>query len=292
MKRHISAILLLLFFVPNTLAQEIPNNDLESWISESDYEIPEGWETSNEASASVTLTVEKTEDAYSGTYAARLESASIVGFVSPAFITTARFEFDMWTQSAELFGGTYFPYRPEKISGHYKYTPATAEDHAVVGVFLLKYNGGEIPDTIGIAEFYGEDTVSDYTYFETTFEYSSSETPDSMQITVLSTDFNNPVAGSVMYIDDMALQMPTGHKIEVMNENHFSIYPNPSTGIVNIAASAGDQITVYDMTGKTVYKAIAEPDISRLNLSELPKSAYIINIKGEGYEESQLLRIQ
>ena len=137
MKKFTILILLLAFSLTNITAQEINNNDLENWLSEGDYEIPEGWETSNEASASVTLTVEKTTDAYSGNYAARLESASIVGFVSPAFITTARFEFDLWTQSAELFGGSYFPYRPEKISGYYKYTPATADDHAVVGVFLL-----------------------------------------------------------------------------------------------------------------------------------------------------------
>jgi hypothetical protein len=291
MKKFTIFILLLAFSLTNITAQEINNNDLESWVSEGDYEIPEGWETSNEASASVTLTVEKTTDAHSGSYAARLESASIVGFVSPAFITTARFEFDLWTQSAELFGGLHFPYRPEKISGYYKYTPASADDHAVVGVFLLKYNGGETPDTVGMAEFYGEDTVSEYTYFETSFQYSSSETPDSMQLTVLSTDFNDPVAGSVMFIDKMEIEMATGKKLGVL-ENEFSMYPNPAQNSVHIQAQAGNVLTVYDMTGKRLHQMQIPSNHFQLNVSELPKSAYIISIKGDGYEESQLLRIQ
>ncbi|MGM0625843.1 MAG: T9SS type A sorting domain-containing protein [Bacteroidota bacterium] len=289
--KKIYLTLSLLLTVIFSFAQSIPNNDLETWVSEGDYEIPEGWETSNEASASVTLTVEKTTDAHSGSYAARLESASIVGFVSPAFITTARFEFDMWTQSAELFGGLHFPYRPEKISAYYKYTPATADDHAVVGVFLLKYNGGENPDTVGYAEFYGEDTVSEYTYFETNFQYSGSETPDSMQLTVLSTDFNDPVAGSVMFIDDLAIEMPTGEKVSFLT-NEFKMYPNPTKGLVTINARAGSMLQLYDMTGKLLRQKTMTGRQIQLDVSDLPQSAYIIRIKKDGYEESQLLRVQ
>lgn len=289
--KKIYLTLSLLLTVIFSFAQSIPNNDLETWVSEGDYEIPEGWETSNEASASVTLTVEKTTDAHSGSYAARLESASIVGFVSPAFITTARFEFDMWTQSAELFGGLHFPYRPEKISAYYKYTPATADDHAVVGVFLLKYNGGEIPDTVGYAEFYGEDTINEYTYFETDFVYNNEMTPDSMQLTVLSTDFNDPVAGSVMFIDDLAIEMPTGEKVSFLT-NEFKMYPNPTKGLVTIKARAGSMLQLYDMTGKLLRQKTMTGRQIQLDVSDLPQSAYIIRIKKDGYEESQLLRVQ
>ncbi|MGM0650981.1 MAG: PCMD domain-containing protein, partial [Bacteroidota bacterium] len=152
MKKLYLLTVVAIMLVFKSLAQEVPNSDFETWITEGDYEIPEGFETSNEASSQWqnTLTLEKTGDAYAGNWAVKLTAKNILfDFVSPGFLTTGRFEFNLIAQTTELFGGIYFPYRPEKINGYYKYTPANASDRCIVGAFLLKYEDNEISDTVG-----------------------------------------------------------------------------------------------------------------------------------------------
>jgi hypothetical protein len=289
--KNIFILTTLSLLMISVTAQNIQNNDFENWVTEGDYEIPEGYETSNEASAQWenTLTLEKTDDAYSGDWAVKLTAKNLLlGFVSPGFLTTGRFEFDLFSQDAELFGGTFFPYRPEKISGHYKYFPSTESDKCVVGAFLLKYNGNEISDTVGYAEFYGTDTVSEYSFFETNFQYSSSETPDSLQLTVISTDFEAPVPESQMFIDNISIEMPTGQKIDMINKG-TEIYPNPSAGIIHIKNSENALISIFSMDGKLVHTSQAKSNLHRVDLSALPKSAYIINVKSKSYDKGQVI---
>ncbi|MGC9330769.1 MAG: T9SS type A sorting domain-containing protein [Bacteroidales bacterium] len=290
MKEIYSLIITFLLFNPVT-GQEIQNSDFENWVIEGEYEIPEGFETSNEASAQWenTLTLEKTDIVHSGNWAVKLTAKNLLlDFVSPGFLTTGRFEFDLFSQNAELFGGTYFPYRPEKISGYYKYTPANSTDKCLVGALLLKYNGSEISDTVGIAEFYGTDTVSEYTFFETDFQYNSTETPDSLQLTVLSTDFEAPVPESQMFIDDISIEMPTGQIINLFGEA-MAVYPNPSSGTIHIKTRSNAHINIFSMDGKLIKSSQTKSTLHHLDLSALPKAAYILNIITKDNDESRII---
>lgn len=295
MKKTLKIIGLLILISQISFAQTIPNPNFETWVSEGDYEIPQGWESSNEATYLFPInliTAEKTDDAYSGDWAVRLISKNILGNVSPGFVTTARFEFEVWSQSAELFGGTYFPYRPESIDGYYKYTPAEPTDYCVVGAFLLKYNeGSEIPDTIGFAEFNGTEEVTEYTPFTATFEYISEETPDSLALTVLSTNFDNPIAESVMFVDDLSISMPTGNRINLMAETE-TIYPNPGNGFFNLNLNEATEISIYNLLGVQVFTQILPKGNHQLDIRFLEKAQYIIRFKTEHNETSQSVIIQ
>jgi len=295
MKNTLKIIGLLTVISQIAFAQTVPNADFETWVSEGDYEIPEGWESSNEATNMWPIneiTAEKTDDAYSGNWAVRLISKDILGNVSPGFITTARFEFDVFSQNAELFGGTYFPYRPESIDGYYKYTPADPKDYCVVGAFLLKYNeGSEIPDTIGFAEFNGTEEITEYTSFTATFEYLSEETPDSLALTVLSTNFDNPIAESVMFVDNLSISMPTGTQINLLSET-ISPYPNPSNGNFTLNLTEQTEIRIFNMLGVEVYKQNFPKGKHQINVNNLEKAQYIIRFKTASYETSQSIIIQ
>lgn len=275
-------------------AQSISNGDLETWITEDSYEIPQGYETSNEASSqwNSTLTVEKTNDAYSGNWAAKLTAKSVAFglFVSPGFITTGRFEFNAISQTADLYGGTYFPYRPDKVKGYFKYQPANSTDNCVVGAFLLKYSGSSISDTVGYAEFYSSDTVTSYTKFEADFQYLTNQTPDSLQLTVLSTDFDDPVDGSQMFVDSLSIEFTTGTSVNLMDEK-TSVYPNPNSGTFFLEADKGNKIEIYDMAGKLVYRKKLIKNKQKINLNNLPKASYIVKIKGKDNVETELLQI-
>lgn len=277
-----------------SIAQEIPNANLDNWEAEGTHEIPVGWESSNEAT-NVTMvnkiTAEKTDDAFSGEWAAKLTSKDILGInVSPGFITTARFEFDLFSQSAELYGGTYFPYRPTAINGYYKYSPANATDYCIVGVFLLKYNG-DIADTVGYAEFNGTEEITEYTMFTADFEYITAEIPDSMQITILSSNPDEAVPESMMWVDNLSLDMPTGLNIPLMSENQFA-YPNPSNGIIKLDIQEEAFVTVYDISGKQILQKKVMAGNPELDLQHLNKGGYIINVKTASYDQSEQIILQ
>lgn len=70
---------------------------------------------------------------------------------------------------------------------------------------------------------------------------------------------------------------------------HTKMYPNPSSGTVNITTSLNtkDIITVIDMLGREVYKSrLDEQGNTKLNLSEFPRGIYHVVIHHYGREFS------
>lgn len=59
------------------------------------------------------------------------------------------------------------------------------------------------------------------------------------------------------------------------------LYPNPTTGMLNIKTQSGfDSVQVYDITGKLIKsQQTSTSKITSLNLSDLPKGTYIVQIK-------------
>jgi hypothetical protein len=58
----------------------------------------------------------------------------------------------------------------------------------------------------------------------------------------------------------------------------IKIYPTPATDIINISATDVEivEVTLLDLTGKTIYKSISAESIS---VSNLPKSLYVLKLK-------------
>lgn len=71
----------------------------------------------------------------------------------------------------------------------------------------------------------------------------------------------------------------------IFNNASFSkictIYPNPSTGIVNIEAVGLNSIEVYNSIGQVVYSLQPESDKLTIDLSHLGTGAYMINVVTE-----------
>jgi hypothetical protein len=70
---------------------------------------------------------------------------------------------------------------------------------------------------------------------------------------------------------------------EVSNPNQVEMYPNPSSGLVNITMNeldAGTVLTVTDMIGKEVFKTPLHDASLSLDLSGLQEGMYIITIGG------------
>ncbi len=68
---------------------------------------------------------------------------------------------------------------------------------------------------------------------------------------------------------------------ETFESSTFAMYPNPSTGIINISTTEAVNVEVVDITGKTVHQANALESNASLDLSALPKGVYLVKVKGE-----------
>ena len=72
----------------------------------------------------------------------------------------------------------------------------------------------------------------------------------------------------------------------------FAVYPNPSTGIFNFSTEETVDVTVVDITGKTVHTAKGIENGGSINLSTLQSGMYIAKINGASGERIEKLIIK
>ncbi len=83
---------------------------------------------------------------------------------------------------------------------------------------------------------------------------------------------------------------------ETSINNNVELYPNPTSGIVNIAITQGDNYTIelVNMLGQTVHveevRVSGNETLSR-NFSELSNAIYLVNVKGDNYSSTSKLTI-
>jgi hypothetical protein len=82
--------------------------------------------------------------------------------------------------------------------------------------------------------------------------------------------------------------------IEELANNAFSIYPNPSKGLVNIdfGNNTSSRVRIHDVNGKVVLEKTSETGLLQVDLSEQPKSVYFISINQNGKEVSNKLILE
>ncbi len=65
----------------------------------------------------------------------------------------------------------------------------------------------------------------------------------------------------------------------------FAVYPNPTTGTLNFATNESVDVTVIDITGKTVFTKKGVNNGESVNIGNLQKGMYIAKIKGATAEK-------
>lgn len=69
---------------------------------------------------------------------------------------------------------------------------------------------------------------------------------------------------------------------EVITNEEFIIFPNPSNGNINIVNSLTSEsyCTIYDVTGKLILDFIVKNSVEKVDLSDLATGVYFIQING------------
>lgn len=178
---------------------------------------------------------------------------------------------------ANLIGAYAAAYSPE---GNYLWSMGLA---GLGNVTFVEFNG-----YLPIALDQNNDLV-----FTGTFRQQLDFDP-SAGITTLDSSTDNPqIAGIFIAKYDNPLKSCTlgSGTLEI---GDFSIYPNPSNGLVTIALKeiAETEVKVYDLSGKLLFQDVVNTEISSFDFSSFTKGIYIIelNIGNRSFHHKLLLK--
>ncbi len=270
-------------------AQISTNLDLESWTNTGSYENPSnGWATLNpikDLTFLAPVTVTKTTDSYSGTYAAKLESGKItgVGTFIGGLLATGFFD-NSASPGQNLKLGQPFTSSPTHIRGYYKYLPVGG-DSADIFCSLTKWNTStNSRDTLGFVGYRELNTVSTYTQFNLKINYTDSITPPDT-ITILFSSSSGAANfqgqdGSTMYVDAISLPTPVGVDELLFNDVNVDVYPNPTSDILTLKTDFEEQLfaEVYDAKGILV-KEFSFKNKLEVSVLDLENGNYYLSIK-------------
>ena len=313
MKKLLQFISLAIILVcTNTLKAQLINPGFETWTN--DFLVPTamnpnggngstGWwdynyfNSSFLGSSPVSVT-RCTDTVHSGTYSVRLQTkvytptswnyynAWGTPFIGHPYNDTLGILFNgMANMSTQVYApGIPFTQKITQFHIFYQYKP-NGNDTAVFRVSLVNQRnliaGGMFKTNVATG-------ASGWQMATINMTYINSLTPDSMWVLISSSSLEkNPKAGSILWLDDASVTLPTGINESMSAENDIEIFPNPSTGLINIHTSTKNEeeqfVEVYNLLGAKIHVS-EKSKLSNytLNLSNQPKGVYVVKIyRGE-----------
>lgn len=294
MKNQITFFLLgtISFLFSAVFAQTpVPNGDFEDWQPFATYEspTPTTWWTSLNAlsqfSAS-TVTVSKTTDVVSGTYAARLETKKLGTLLVSGLLASGNFNLS----TTSLKRGQPFTDKPTHLKGFYKYTPVSG-DSCAVAIELSKWKNNShyivadasLVTNVGSTQYQPFDLQLNY--------YDLLETPDSITIVFSSSaegdNFQGQV-GSTLYIDNVSLDYTQTGLGNQVNNSFSNIYPNPASSELFLDLTKNTSsvtFSLYNTEGNLLSKTDFQSQNNRFELSKYAAGMYFYILQNEKGEQ-------
>jgi hypothetical protein len=234
---------------------------------------------------------------HSGSYAARVQTRAYTPtswntysswgnpFIGHAYNDTLGILFngnvDVNTQ--KYYPGTPFTQKITQFKFYYQYKP-TGNDTAECRVLLVNQRfpvaGGVFKTNVATGASGWQQATINLTYVNTL-------TPDTIWVLMSSSSLDkNPKAGSILWVDDVSVTLPTS--VSEMNgtENEVDIFPNPSSGIFTVRSTVSNEnqhLEVYNVLGSKVYSTPATKlGNYTVDLSHYAKGVYYVKLfRGE-----------
>lgn len=265
-------------FAAGTLnAQQLPNNGFEDWHPFFDSEAPDYWTGTNMMAAiGAPAGIEPTTDAHSGTYAARF-STIVMDVLGEEVLYPSVLYINSMPESDDE--GTPFTGRPDSLVAWVKYLPG-GENQFLIRADLLKYNAAtQQSDVVGTAGFVGTETGNTYTRIAFPFSYNSSDTPDTLTLTIASSVFEPTLANTVLIVDDLLLVTNSVADAPELAATTVEIAPNPANDLLYVRSEKQvSLIELVDLNGKTI-RSVADPlPDSPLQLQGMAAGTFICRV--------------
>lgn len=274
---------------------QLSNLGLEEWTtSDSErYEAPNApWQSANPAvDFDITATVdpvEKVTDAYSGDYAAKMESATIFFTFTAGALWTGDFELNLTDPAKSAKFGVPYEGTPTNIQFYYKYFPVNGDSMGIYTI-LRKWNPNtQQQDTIAYAQVRQTQTVDEYTLFDLPLDYYIQDVqPDSIEIAFTASaagfEYMGQV-GSQLFVDEVTLQNEVGITEVWTPEINISTFPNPVTDQVHFELDKSISNTIlliFDSTGKQVTTLDIPNNYGSLYVTHWATGTYYFLLKNE-----------
>ena len=82
--------------------------------------------------------------------------------------------------------------------------------------------------------------------------------------------------GQIVNATHVDLNVAVG--INTFSNSNFSMYPNPTTGLINLEGVKGANVTVYDILGTVVYNEVSTSTNTTIDLSSLNTGNYLVKV--------------
>jgi hypothetical protein len=285
MKRKILCGILTIgaYFTAQGQSGSIINPGFESWVQKGVFSDPAGWGTLNFLKTyGFPETAFQSTDACEGSYAIRLETKTYQGGAD----TIAGWAFTgEYGPIGPVFGAPYIQ-RPTGLSGYYKYS-FQAKDSCSVSVYLTRWNTAlNTRDTIGYANFIGNAQVASYTRFSVPIDYSSSLTPDSATIMLISSagalqQNIKGVPGSVLFVDNLSFEGEVTGIRSYKEPGKANAYPNPAGNYISlILPNNAARLRIFNISGENMgeYAIGKNSSFIRPDITDFPEGLYLYEI--------------
>ena len=296
MKKAILSIISVVALSASALAQ-IPNAGFESFTTVGSYEVPNGWGTMNNTTAtfSVYTATKGTPGSPGASYlklTSKTVSASVVNGIAVSGVL----------DSITMKPKSGFPctLQPVSFTGKWQHMIYGTSQGSVKAV-LTKWNVGlSKRDTVAIAAQTLAGMAMSWANFSINFTYLSSVVPDSC-IIELRASGSAPTVNDYLWVDNLAF---SGSVTGIENHESFVtnmiVYPNPSSENVNfkfnIKTAQQVNIEITDINGKLIrstnFGKIQGETNQNMNISGIAKGTYFVKIKGEDATETRKLVIE
>ncbi|MDD3741270.1 MAG: T9SS type A sorting domain-containing protein [Bacteroidales bacterium] len=152
-----------------------------------------------------------------------------------------------------------------------------------IGMWMLRNDGTDIPDTVATALFDSYETQSAYSQLIIDVEYRNEFDPEILNIMAVSSHPDNPVAESVLYIDKIELDYNTGI---ISNYNsELSVFPCPGINYISLnKIFINCKYQIFDVQGKKTTEGIF---VDLIDISNLDLGTYFISVEYKGLLHTQ-----
>lgn len=238
--------------------------------------------------------IPQTASAVMGTYP--VYSIDLPGVVQLGQFNTAAFQnIDISNLNSTNFniadytyGGIACNQLPDSVTAWVKFT--TVQDSVRAGVIATRWNNGQ-RQVVAQGEFLHQGEISEYT--KITFPVAVKEGMNGVQPDTVNIIFSNGSQSvdpnSRLYIDDVELYTsivePGGDTTiaiySIDNLPVFSVQPNPATDVLTVIPLSDNEysLRLYDMNGKLVRELNGLQNETRMNISDLTKGVYFLQVK-------------
>lgn len=250
-------------FILNTIAQQVPNGNFESWTynpSTFSYE-PTGWKTANFGQYGDTA-VRRFQPAHGGNYACGFQTSFVLNtFALPGALATT------------------FPIssKPNQLIGYIKGNLAL-DDTAILIIEFSKDT-----NAIGDGLFYLTQSQNNYIKFVVPIDFYGLGNPDSCTITVFSGGTALDDTLTNFAIDDLSFEYPVDVKTILSKDSKkLNLYPNPAHSFISLSSSETyESIVVYNNIGQQV---ATYSNRDTINIEEWEKGLYFLQIKDQNLQ--------